>query len=532
MTDTARPRLLIIDGHSMAYRAFFALPAENFSTTTGQTTNAVYGFTSMLINLLRDEDPTHVAVAFDVSSHTFRKETYADYKGTRDETPEEFRGQIPLIEEVLAALGVTTLGKEGFEADDILATLAATGRRDGFDVLVCSGDRDTFQLVDDVVTVLYPRKGVSDLSRMTPQAVTDKYGVGPQQYSDLAALVGESSDNLPGVPGVGPKTAAKWIHAHGGLEGIVADAPSITGKAGASLRENLDQVLLNRQLNQLITDMELPVTLEDLARRPYERERVHEVFDALEFRVLRERLFAMDPQDTEAADAAAFDLDITTLAAGQAQTWLDAHASGEIGLDVAGSAAQGSGDAWALALAAQGGAVLSIDLAEITPEDEAALAAWLADPKAPKVLHEAKSAWHALDGRGLVLEGVVFDTAVAAYLCHPDQRSYSLADLSVRFIGRELRTEADSGAQQMLVLDGPGEAELGAIRAAAVLELAGSLREQLVDRHATDLLADLELPVAAVLARMEQAGIAADVDYLRELEQHFDAQVRSAAEQA
>lgn len=532
VTDTARPRLLIIDGHSMAYRAFFALPAENFATTTGQTTNAVYGFTSMLINLLRDEDPTHVAVAFDVSSQTFRKETYADYKGTRDETPEEFRGQIPLIEEVLSALGITTLGKEGFEADDILATLAATGRSGGYDVLVCSGDRDTFQLVDEAVTVLYPRKGVSELSRMTPAAVTDKYGVGPQQYSDLAALVGEASDNLPGVPGVGPKTAAKWIHAHGGLEGIVADAPSISGKAGASLREHLDQVLLNRQLNRLVDDMELPVTLEDLARRPYERELVHQVFDALEFRVLRERLFAMDPADTEAADAAAFDLDITTLAPGGAQTWLDGHTGAPIGLDVAGTATQGGGDAWALALAADGGAVLSVDLTDIAPKDEQALAAWLADPEATKVLHEAKGAWHALDGRGLALEGVAFDTAIAAYLCHPDQRSYSLADLSVRFIGRELRTETDTGAQQMLVLDGPGEAELGAIRAAAVLELTAALRDQLDERHAADLLADLELPVAGVLAGMEKAGIAADTDYLRELEQQFDANVRSAAEQA
>src|SRR5699024_877412 len=427
-----------------------------------------------------DEDPTHVAVAFDVSSHTFRKETYADYKGTRDETPEEFRGQIPLIEEVLAALGVTTLGKEGFEADDILATLAATGRRDGFEVLVCSGDRDTFQLVDDAVTVLYPRKGVSELSRMTPQAVTDKYGVGPQEYSDLAALVGESSDNLPGVPGVGPKTAAKWIHAHGGLEGIVADAPSITGKAGASLREHLDQVLLNRQLNQLVTDMELPVTLEDLSRRPYERERVHEVFDALEFRVLRERLFAMDPQDTEAADAAAFDLDITTLAAGQAQAWLDAHASGEVGLDVAGTAAQGSGDAWALALAAEGGAVLSVDLAEITPEDEAALAAWLADPQAPKVLHDAKSAWHALGGRGLGRGAGGFAGGVLGGWRHTDQGAARVADRAVAGRGGLVAWPGVRCHRQRFVLAGRGEAGLGRIRAASEFAVAGALREQLV----------------------------------------------------
>ncbi|SEE15470.1 DNA polymerase I [Ruania alba] len=532
MSDTARPRLLLIDGHSMAYRAFFALPAENFSTTTGQTTNAVYGFTSMLINLLRDEDPTHVAVAFDVSSQTFRKETYADYKGTRDETPQEFRGQIPLIEEVLAALGITTLGREGFEADDILATLATQAEAAGYDVLICSGDRDTYQLVNESVTVLYPRKGVSDLVRMTPAAVQEKYGVSPAQYSDLAALVGETSDNLPGVPGVGPKTAAKWILAHEGLEGIVTDAPSITGKAGQSLRDHLDQVLLNRQLNQLLRDMELPVGLDDLPRRAFEREKVHQVFDALEFRVLRDRLFEMDAGDAESATAESFDLDVTALTPGGLQEWLDTHATGRVGVDVRGTVASGAGDAWGMAVAAEGGAVLTVDLTEITPDDESALATWLADPGREKVLHDAKAGWHCLDGRGLVLAGVSFDTATAAYLCHPDQRSYALADLTVRFLGRELRTEGSDGAQQMLVLDGPDEAELSAVRAAAVVELAVVLTDQLNDRASGALLTDLELPVADVLAQMEKAGIGADSEYLRGLEREFDQRVRDAASQA
>ncbi len=232
MTDDARPRLLLIDGHSMAYRAYFALPVENFATTTGQPTNAVYGFTSMLINLLRDEVPTHVAVAFDVGRVTFRTERFAEYKGTRDETPEPFRGQVPLIKEILAAMGTPVLEKEGIEADDILATLAHQAAAAGMDVLVCSGDRDTFQLVNEQVTVLYPRKGVSDLVRMTPEAVEEKYGVRPANYPDLAAMVGESSDNLPGVPGVGPKTAAKWIAAYGDLDGIVARVDEIRGKVG------------------------------------------------------------------------------------------------------------------------------------------------------------------------------------------------------------------------------------------------------------------------------------------------------------
>ncbi|UFU08107.1 DNA polymerase I [Ruania halotolerans] len=532
VSDTARPRLLLIDGHSMAYRAFFALPAENFSTTTGQTTNAVYGFTSMLINLLRDEAPTHVAVAFDVSSQTFRKETYADYKGTRDETPQEFRGQIPLIEEVLAALGITTLGREGFEADDIIATLSTQAVAAGYEVLICSGDRDTYQLVNETVTVLYPRKGVSDLVRMTPIAVQEKYGVSPAQYSDLAALVGETSDNLPGIPGVGPKTAAKWILAYDGLEGIVANAPSIPGKAGQGLRDHLDQVLLNRQLNQLLLDMDLPVGVDDLPRRPFEREQVHQVFDALEFRVLRDRLFEMEPQDAESATAESFDLDITAMTPGTLTDWLGTHATGRVGVDVRGSVASGSGDAWGMAIAAEGGAVLTVDLTEISPDDESALATWLADEQREKVLHDAKAGWHCLDGRGLTLAGVTFDTATAAYLCHPDQRSYALADLTVRFLGRELRNEDGDGAQQMLVLDGPDEAELSAVRAAAVIDLAGVLTDQLTERDSQALLTDLELPVAGVLAQMEKAGIAADSEYLQGLEREFDQHVRDAAAQA
>ena len=212
-------RLLLLDGHSLAYRAFFALPAENFSTSTGQHTNAVYGFTAMLINVLRDEDPTHVGVAFDISRQTFRSEQYAEYKAGRSETPSAFKGQIPLLKEVLDALHIRHVELEGYEADDIIATLTTQGRAAGMEVLICSGDRDTLQLVAEGTTVLYPRKGVSDLARMTPSAVTEKYGVGPERYSDLAALVGESSDNLPGVPGVGPKTAAKWIGAYGDLEG-------------------------------------------------------------------------------------------------------------------------------------------------------------------------------------------------------------------------------------------------------------------------------------------------------------------------
>ncbi|HJR89993.1 MAG TPA: 5'-3' exonuclease H3TH domain-containing protein, partial [Aeromicrobium sp.] len=285
-------RLLLIDGHSVAYRAFFALPVENFATTTGQHTNAVFGFTSMLINVLRDEQPTHVAVAFDVSRQTFRSEEYADYKANRSKSPQEFQGQIPLIKDVCAALGIQTFEKDGFEADDIIGTLATRAQAAGMDVLICTGDRDTLQLVSEATTVLYPRKGVSDLARMTPAAVEEKYGVAPVNYPDLAALVGETSDNLPGVPGVGPKTAAKWIGTYGSLDALVAAAGDIPGKAGESLREHLDNVIRNRKINALVCDLDLPAGPADLAfSTNWNRDAIHQVFDALEFAALRTRLF-------------------------------------------------------------------------------------------------------------------------------------------------------------------------------------------------------------------------------------------------
>jgi len=284
-------KLLLLDGHSLAYRAFFALPAENFSTSTGQNTNAVYGFTAMLINVLRDEAPTHVGVAFDISRKTFRAAEYPEYKAGRSATPTEFSGQLPLLREVLDALRIRHVGIEGFEADDVIATLTHRAVEQGHEVVICTGDRDAFQLVSDKVTLLYPVRGVSEVWRMDPAAVTEKYLVPPERYSDLAALVGESSDNLPGVPGVGPKTAAKWLGQYGDLAGVVAHVDEIKGKAGENLREHLDGVLRNRRLNRLVDDLELPLSVDDLERQSWDREEVHQVFDGLEFRVLRERLF-------------------------------------------------------------------------------------------------------------------------------------------------------------------------------------------------------------------------------------------------
>jgi DNA polymerase-1 len=283
--------LLLLDGHSLAYRAFYALPVENFSTTTGQPTNAVYGFTSMLINALRDEKPTHLAVAFDVSRQTFRSQEFPEYKATRAKTPDEFKGQVTLIEEVCAALNVPVFKVDGYEADDVIATLTSLATAAGFETLIITGDRDAYQLVDQDVTVLYPKKGVSDLARMTPEAVEEKYGLTPAQYPDFAALRGDPSDNLPSIPGVGEKTASKWVREFGSLDALVDRVGEVPGKAGEALREHLSSVIQNRRLTQLVRDVPIEVTVDGLERQPFERERVHEIFDALQFRVLRDRLF-------------------------------------------------------------------------------------------------------------------------------------------------------------------------------------------------------------------------------------------------
>ncbi len=449
MTDSRRSRLLLVDGHSMAYRAFFALPVENFSTRTGQPTNAVFGFTSMLINALRDETPTHVAVAFDVSRQTFRSEQYPEYKAGRATTREEFRGQVDLVKEVLAALRIVTVEREGYEADDVIATLTRQGSEQGLEVLISSGDRDAFQLVSPTTTILYPIRGVSELTRMTPEAVEAKYGVPPRLYPDLAALVGETSDNLPGVPGVGPKTAAKWILQYDDLDGIVANVDQIGGKAGENLRAHLDQVIRNRRLNGLVDDVELPVTVDDLKAQSWDREEVHRVFDGLEFRVLRDRLFEyLSTPEPEAEGG--FELEVERPTGDAVATWLRGPGADGGALAVSGVLGIG-GEATGVAVRTPAGTSAWFDLGDpdrggLGPAERDVLGEWLADPEVPKHLHDAKPTLHALIGAGLPLDGLVGDTALAAYLSRPDQRTYDLADLTVRHLHRELRLDAAQDA--------------------------------------------------------------------------------------
>ena len=535
-----RPRLLLLDGHSLAYRAFFALPVENFSTTTGQPTNAVYGFTAMLINVLRDEQPTHMAVTFDVSKSTFRTETYADYKAGRAETPTDFKGQVSLVREVLDALRVPIVCAEGFEADDVIATLATQAASDDMDVLIVTGDRDAFQLVSDRVTVLYNARGVSDMRRMTPEAVQDKYGLSPEQYPEFAALRGDPSDNLPGIPGLGEKTATKLIQQYGDVASLVDHVDEVKGKVGDNLRAGLAGVVRNRQLTELVRDVPLDVHPSELRLGQWDRDEVHKVFDALQFRVLRERLYATLSAVEPEADQG-FEVEHRVLGPGEVRAFLDGLPRGvRVGLHVRGFWGKGTGDPNGLGLAAASppedqpaSEAAFVDLTALDQDDEQALAAWLADPAVEKAMHDAKGPLLALHARGWTVAGLTSDTALAAYLALPGQGVFDLADLALRFLRRELRAEtADDG---QLSFDGAEEdlrAADAAVRARAVADLAVALDQDLERRGGTALLRDVELPLVFVLAACERTGIAADVDHLAALEGRLREQVKQAAEEA
>nr|WP_300052908.1 DNA polymerase I [uncultured Nocardioides sp.] len=537
-SESTRPRLLLLDGHSLAYRAFFALPVENFATASGQHTNAVYGFTSMLVNVLRDEKPTHVAVAFDKSRQTFRLEQYSDYKAKRNKTPDEFGSQLPLIRRVLDALHVQHLSMDGFEADDIIATLATQGLAEGMQVLIMTGDRDSIQLVTEDSTVLYTMRGVSELARLTPAAVQEKYGVPPHRYPELAAIVGETSDNLPGVPGVGQGYAAKWINQFDGLDNVIARADEIPGKKGEALRAHLGDVIRNRQLNALVRDLTLPVRPDGLARQPWDRTAGLELLDELEFRgELRTRLLdTIDPDPDDAVEAeAGFELDGRRLAAGEAASWLDQHAPGgtRVGVSVQGSWRAGTGEVLSLAVATREGQAGWLDVAELGADDDAAVAAWLTDPERPKAIHDAKGPRLALAARGWDLAGLEVDTALAAYLVQPDQRSYDLADLTLRYLKRELRQDAvDADQLSFDAMDDTTASDTAMLTARAVLDLADALDDAVDEHGGTQLLREVELPLIGTLARMEQVGIAVDTDYLEGLESEFSDQVRAAATDA
>ena len=524
----------------MAFRAFFALPPDNFVTATGQHTNAVYGFVSMLTRLLETEKPTHIAVAFDVSRHSFRTEEYPEYKGTRDATPEEFKGQVELIREVLDAMGIVSLSREGFEADDILATLAYRAGNDGATVLVVSGDRDSFQTVTDNVTVLYPGTGPGDLRRMTPQAVEEKYGVPPHRYPEIAAIVGETSDNLPGVPGVGPKTAAQWINKYDGLDNLLARADEIGGKRGAALREHMDDVVRNRRLNRLLTDMDLEVSPSDLARRPTDVAAIDRLFDSLEFGRLRQKVrevagigMGEGPVDEAPEPVAEVEISVSLVDAScDIAQWARAHSP--LAVLVEGDIRPTRGDITRLVLASDNEALV-IDPVELSPTQEEALAEVLATASS-LIVHDAKGARHALASRGWTLGGVEFDTMLAAYLAHPDQRSHKLEDVLSRVLGVVIEEEEGDSEALFDLGDmgaGPSAAQVRAGKLAAHLHpLASTLRSRLEESSEAALLTDMEMPLSVLLGEMEDIGIAADTSVLDGLSDELGKAVDAAREGA
>ncbi|KWZ72174.1 DNA-directed DNA polymerase [Winkia neuii] len=530
-----KQRLLLLDGHSVAFRAFFALPAENFQTDTGQYTNAIFGFTSMLVRMLEEIQPDFVAVAFDVSRTSFRTRKYKDYKAGRAKTPEEFKNQIPLIKEVLDAIGVRWFEKEDYEADDIVATLARMGRENGLQVLISSGDRDAFQLITDSVTVLYPGKSMSDLRRMTPEAVEEKYGLPPQRYPHLAALVGESADHLPGVPGVGPKTAAGWINKYDGLEGVLANADKIGGKRGQALREHVEDVRRNRELNQLVDDLDLHIELSELKLSPANTEEIARLFDSLEFNRLRLRVLeAINASGGSAAREAEVvaptQMQISTPSElkGGVGAWLaELNEREPVGIAVRGSMRPGMGEAEEISLY-QSGRALYLEPVDLNEEDARALAQWLESPTAPLVASDGKALAHALKGAGFALGRLASDVQLAAYLCKPDSRSYETSLLVDLYLNRE-GAETTSG-QGTLPLPGQGDTLAKVARDIADLHLP--LKGQLEQRNARELMEQMELPVQRLLAQMEDAGIAVDKGELSTQYESLSAEVEQLANDA
>ena len=499
-------RLLLIDGHSMAYRAFFALPAENFTTAQGQHTNAIYGFATMLISLLKDEKPTHVAVAFDVSRKTFRTEIFPEYKANRAKTPDEFRSQMSYLNQLVKGFGISQFSLEGFEADDLIATITKRAEKEGAEVLICTGDRDSFQLVTAQTTVLYPKRGVSEMARMTPQSVQEKYGMTPDQYPDFAALRGDPSDNLPSIPGVGEKTAAKWVVEFGSLTELLSKAATVGGKVGESLRANIDNVVRNRELTQLIHDAPISFEIDALEWKGVDDSNLTTLFEQLEFRTLKDRLKAIsttpvtvkDVQKSKNTDLvpSLFGSEIASeiLSVKEADAKIASH-TGPIA--IACELVDDQLQRYAVALSKSSAFLV----------DSLEMGSWASDAKVEKIAHDGKAI-----ARQGVLTGVVFDTALAAYLVNPGVRAQEVSDLLERWgDGSQLD---ESSAEQLLLTT-----------ACALFGLRDSLTAELENRGLTKLYNELELPIADLLAIMENRGIAVDKKELQTLAAFFDAEV-------
>ena len=550
MANSAPPSaspLVLLDGHSIAYRAFFALPSD-LQTTTGQLTNVVYGFTTMLVKLFGDFSPDRIAVCFDLGRPAYRHDVYDGYKANRRTTPDDFSSQMPLVREVLAALRIPVVEVAGYEADDLIATLVSQARAEGLPVLVVTGDRDNLQLIDDEadIRVMMTRRGITDTTVYDEAAVQERYGVPPGRYIDVASLRGDPSDNLPGVPGVGDKTATKLVQAYGIAEEVVAHASEQRGKLKENLLAHGEDVLRNKQLMRLRDDVPLPVGVRDLRMGAWDRAEIHRLFDTLEFHPLRERLFATTVESGPVD--AGFEVEARRLAKGELAAWLAAAPAGrpialaarlrtspgQAELTGAGLWAEGPGQGDPEAGAADGGGAVWLDLEDAGPEDLEALAGLVGDPERPKLAHDAKYLYLAVWARGWELRGLVMDTALAAYLVLPAQRTYDLADLALRYLRKELRPEGAGADEQpagegtQLALDTAGEDETWpdwCLRAQAVGELAVKLGEELAAMEVGRLIDEVELPLVPILAKLERTGIAVDLSVLEEIRDRLDARL-------
>jgi DNA polymerase-1 len=538
---TSASPLVLLDGHSLAYRAFFALPGD-LQTTTGQLTNVVYGFTTMLVKLFGDFSPDRIAVCFDLGRPAYRHDVYDGYKANRRTTPDDFSSQMPLVREVLASLRIPVVEVAGYEADDLIATLVREAREEQLPVLVVTGDRDNLQLIDDAaeVRVMMTRRGITDTAIYDEAAVQERYGVPPGRYIDVAALRGDPSDNLPGVPGVGDKTATKLVQTYGTAEEVVAHAAEQRGKLKENLLAHGDDVLRNKQLMRLRDDVPLPVGVRDLRMGAWDRAEIHRLFDTLEFHPLRERLFAA-AVDTGPVDTG-FEVDARRLAKGELAAWLGGvPADRPVALAARLRTGPGRAELTGAGLWAdrgpggQGGGAVWVDLEdEAGPEDLEALAGLLGDPERPKLAHDAKYLYLAAWARGWELKGLAMDTALAAYLVLPAQRTYDLADLALRYLRKELRPEGAGGDERpagegtQLALDTAGEDERWpdwCLRAQAVGELAVKLGEELAAMEVGRLIDDVELPLVPILAKLERTGIAVDLSVLEEIRDRLDSRL-------
>ena len=516
MNANPKNTLLLIDGHSLAFRAFYALSPDAFRAPSGQHTNAVHGFISMMLNILGNERPTHLAVAFDLSRASFRTDEYPEYKGTRGETPPEFNGQTEALTEALAAMNITTLTKVNYEADDIIASLADQAADKGFEVLVVSGDRDTFQLIRPETTILYPVKGVMNLARMDDDAVFAKYGIHAKQYPDLAALVGETSDNLPGIPGVGPKTAAKWITEFGSLDAIFNAADSIAGKVGESLREHKELAVRNRRLNHLVRDLNLVDDFETFRLRGVDEGKVRDVFAKLAFRTLTERVLKLRGV---AADSSA-------------PAGLEEEPEVELEqIDLPEKQALASAKAWlekqefvGFAMTASGHFGFATSSERYETSDPYVLE-WLASDS-KKAVYNAKAIDRALLEKGIQVGGVTHDSLLLCYLNDPVRRDYSLDTIALDYLGLSVERVEDDGS---LLSEGTDDPSLDAFLA---LKTGQALYEKVSAQDQLKVYNEVELPSSPTLAQMEHFGIAVDQTKLEALFETLGAEVKQVETEA